>query len=331
MQAQGHFVQPSATGFCIGAEELPWGITHAELREALKARGLLHASESDSFLRGYCPQAYGFPTISFEAGATPENRPVSVLTYHLAPYDPQRAVADPRFWAEPLRAVLGEPELVSESDEAERETAGEGTVLYYANWRQGTLGVGLSVFGGQRPEVAGIAAAYLYLSWNDLQASARPYLPQWLGGEARLAAAAAAGVEMQTLTLAYELNPNYPGGDMNERQCQRALAADAQYDTPLAWRNRLDAKQVALWTSRDGALWGVSSHWDTVCYARTEAVPRVEWVNFLPSRFGGYMELQLAGLRLLDVHNSSALRTVAEFIGRCQGRPLECAESKDNG
>jgi hypothetical protein len=315
----------------IDGEIMPWGTTLAELRALLKARGLDHASPHDEFLRGRCRQACGFPAISFqEEGLTAENRPLCSLTYHLAPYDAGVEVADPRFWADPITAALGEPIECHEADAEEREGAGEGSVLYYARWQAGVLTIGLSVFGGQRPEATGHAAAYLYLSWTDAEAAARPYLAEIAATEERLEAIAAGKIEFQVFKLQRKQSPACEGDDVAARRQQRALRGDGLFDTPAAWHRQLKDNQAAFWQSADGTAWGLANRWDTILFQRGEAGMEVRWWNILPGRFEGSMEFQLGALTLNDEPSSRALRELVERVGRQLGRKLEYSESRND-
>jgi hypothetical protein len=326
------FHTPASGGFDIDGQQVPWGTTLAELRNLLDQRGLLLKSPHDCFVRARCLSAYGFPAIGMqEEGVTAENRPVCSLVYHLAPYDAAIEIANPGFWADPIGAVLGTPREVYEAEKTQRQGSGEGTVIYHAAWKTGVLNLGLSVFGGQRPEDGGVCAAYLYLGWNDLAAAARPYLPQQQARQARLQALAGNAVQWQRVSLEYELDARLPVEDDGERSCRRALSGDMHYDTPAVWRDQLGEKQLAVWTSPAQALWGVSTRWDTIYFPTGYCPANIEWINFLPGRFGGYMQMQLGILSLMDRHDSNALRLVAEFVGKHSGQVPRCVASRNDG
>lgn len=324
------FHPPSAEGFRIDDLLLPWGTTHAALRQALAARVDADAGPSGGDLLR-CADACGFAAIALECGPGSERQPLRVLTWQLAPYDPKRPVADPRHWTDAIVAALGPPQDVQEADAEEREGAGEGTVLYYANWESGDWSVGLSVFGGQRPETHGVSAAYLYLSWNDTDSAARALLPQVQQRQQRVDAISGGGVEWIRQQLQYEINPICSAEDAASRLLERALSDGPHCDTPKAWAGRLGDKDVAFWRRSDGSAWGLCSRHDTLLFERGQTDVEVNWHNRLPNRFGGQMELDIGGLHLMDQHSSKALTALATEIGRSLGRRLECTESEDNG
>lgn len=325
------FVRPGPDGFRAGDRTFAWGTTLAALDRALRERGEREDGEIEEVPRGRCSQAYGFPAISFEPSFGESERPVRTLTYHLSPYDPSVEIADHRWWAEAIVAQLGAPGDEQVADDEEREGADEGTVFYHATWALEELEVGLSVFGGQRPETTGIAAAYLYLTWTDDSAAAAPYLAAVRKQQTLLDGLAAARVEWQQKKLKHEQYAAQLGDEVGQRELERAMSTRPVYDTPPAWARKLDEQQVAHWTTADGKHWGLSTPADTVFFARDQTDIEIEWRNVLPNRFNGQMELCVGGLRLVDEHSSKALTAIAEAVGRSVGRKLDCEVSEDNG
>ncbi|HSW13592.1 MAG TPA: hypothetical protein VLI06_12180 [Solimonas sp.] len=331
MRPRPVFRPPSAEGFLIDGLLLPWGSTIADLREALAARDLLCEGHYGDVPCGRCQEACGFAAIAVGCEPADENRPVRVLTWQLAPYDPALAIADPQWWADAISAVLGAPLELQEADAEERADAGEGTVMYYARWEAGAFGIGLSVFGGQRAEATGVSAAYLYLSWLDTAAAARPYLAQLQQREQLLAVIAGESPEWKSYRLQQEQYAICAEEDAATRQLERALGSGKHCDTPAAWARRLDDRQVAFWRRRDGSAWGLSTRNDTVFHERGDSAVEVHWINRPPNRFGGQMELDVGALHLQDVHSSPALTEIAGSIGQCLGRRIECTVSEDSG
>lgn len=325
------FIRPSLDGFQVDAQLFAWGTTLADLDRALSAHGQRREGDYEDIPRGLCGSAYGFPAISFEPAFGDVQRPVRSVTYHLAPYDPKLEIGDPRWWADAIRATLGPPAEEYSADDEEREQAGEGTVFYNASWRLDGLEVGLSTFGGQRPESTGISAAYLYLTWTDDEAAAAPYVARAQQQQLLLDALATARVEWHAQVLRPGQYRAQTEDDAETRLRARALSTQPIYDTPASWARKLDDRQAALWVASEGRYWGLSTQHDTVFFERGQQDIEVQWHNVLPSRFGGYMELRVAGLCLLDDHSSASLTALAKGVARCLGRELDCQESRDNG
>ncbi len=325
------FIRPSLDGFQIDEHLFAWGTTLAALDRQLSERGQRRDGEFTDVPRGLCGSAYGFPAISFEPAYGEAERPVRSVTYHLAPYDPRREIADHRWWADAIRAALGAPGEEYVADAEEREGAGEGTVFYHATWTLAGLELGLSTFGGQRPESTGIAAGYLYLSWTDDEAAAAPYVAAAQQQQALLDALATGRVDWHPQSLRREQYRAQSDEDDAARMLERALSTRPVYDTPAAWARRLDERQAALWVASEGRYWGLSTQADTVFFERGQKDVEVEWRNLLPNRFSGEMSLSVASLRLVDEHSSAALSAIAHGVGKCLGRKIDCEESEDNG
>lgn len=325
------FIRPSLDGFQVDTQLFAWGTTMAALNHELSARGQRREGNYEEIPRGLCGSAYGFPAISFEPAFGDIERPVRSVTYHLAPYDPKREIGDPRWWADAIRATLGPPTEEYSADDEEREGAGEGTVFYNATWSLDGLEVGLSTFGGQRPENTGTSAAYLYLSWTDEQAAAAPYIAAAQQQQMLLDALATARVEWHPQVLRPDQYRAQSDDDAETRLRARALSTRPVYDTPASWSRKLDDQQAALWIASEGRYWGLSTQYDTVFFERGQKDIEAQWHNVLPGRFGGYMELRVAGLCLLADHSSAALTELAKGVAQCLGQKLTCQESKDNG
>lgn len=327
------FFPPRPEGFDAGgSERLPWGTTPAALRASLEARGLLSEGAQPLTVLGRCTSAYGLATISFESGvALREDRPVMGLTYHLAVAERSRSgVPDPAFWAKPIQGALGEPAGVQGVAEDEDPPGADG-VLLYATWSAPPFEVGLSVFGGQREEVNGRCAGYLYITWTDREAAAGPYLAAIDAAQARLEAVARNSSEWQAVDLEREIPAIDEGEDPAERRVARALTGDGLLDTPSAWRGRLRDTQVAYWRSKDFPLCGISTRHETVAFAPGDPDLEVGLLIVEAGRFPGYVELRAGNLTLTDDEPSEALEGLASWLGTQLARAVARAGSRNDG
>ena len=330
------FVPPSRDGFEAGGERLAWGTTAQDLRASLERRGRLHPEPAPLSVLGLCEGAHGFPALSFEsAAAQRDDRPVTSLTYHLAPSDPRAEVPDPAWWARAIRDVLGEPAQM-QGLEPDEDPPGADGVQLWAQWVAPPFEVGLSVFGGRREEPSGISVAYLYVTWTDEVAAAQPYLAGLEAEQAQLETLARDAADWQVFTLRRP-SPGASGeadGEEPEDPAaalrRRALSGDRLYDTPVPWQVRLSDTQVAHWKSADGNTWGIATRRQAVFFATGDRDLEVTLNCVEAGRFDGYVELSVGNLRLADDEPSPSLEKLADWIGRQLGRPIEKNRSRND-
>ncbi|MGI4867890.1 MAG: hypothetical protein ACRYFZ_28495 [Janthinobacterium lividum] len=304
---------------------LPWGLTLAETAERLQTRTQLPPYGGWPNLRVACRSVFGLAAIEANLRAPALHKPVLQVSYELAAPpqfggQPQEAAQ----WQQPLTDLLGAP------TQAQAYTMpwsrGAGQVVYAARWQVGLVQVGLSVFGGVRQQAGGLAAAGLYLHWEDELSAARPFLAAAQTQALVLAAAAEQAAAPQVFRLqqqqtAFKMPANgastaAPSQEATRlRQAQRALYHEGLCETPARLQAQLSAYEVALWAVPGQAAWAVSTQVDTVLLA-ADTLAAVELITLHPAKGSGNVQLRVGDLRLGDAYGSAALPALADALER---------------
>ena len=321
--------------FPLDDQQLPWGTSLNEAERQLTPRAWLTPYGGWPNLRSPCRAVLGLPTTECELRGPARRKPIVQASYELPPPPGHQGAgpADPAYWVQPLTRVLGPPTQAGPNPHA---YGGSGSVVYTAKWALPLLTVGLSVFGGVRPQESGPASASLYFDWRDVLTAARPFY------EAALAESAALAAEYERLALPPQLfdtrqrqagayGDPAPAGDAAAqtrwRQSERALYREGLLETPPALQARLSPTQVALWRVPARAAWAVSTQYDTTLLPDDDAAA-VELTTLHPAKGGGNVQLSAGALSLGDAYHAPALPALAQALERV-GVPVRRAEDYD--
>lgn len=310
-------------GFWIGERFVPWGTT---LAEACRLLGVQPGEgcdiDSEAWMR--CTSAYGFGAVSAQVRAPKADRPVTSVDFELASAGTR--TPDPEYWAGPLSERFGAPAELSRTEIPDSGDPAD-CVAYYAHWDLADSGVGLSVYGGLREAAGGRSAGTLWLSWSELLA-ADPYLEEWRGRVARLAALAEQPSELRTFVLEWRQNAQWlptdatPAAALARRRARICLYSPTLLDTPDKIAARLTPKGFAVWRNEPEGFWCVSTRYDSMMFPLGQPVP-VTRIELQPAKGGGYSELEIDCWRVQGRCGSPAIREAAEILGRIPGVTLK--------
>ena len=326
---------PSA--FPINTVLLSWGATLADAAAQLPGHAWWEPYGGWPNLRGACRSVLGLPATECNLRAPAASKPIMQASYELgAPPLATWLAAVPEPWLGPLTALLGSPVEAGFTDRTWQQ--GSGSVVYSARWRQPTVRISLSVFGGVRRGQGGPAAAGLFLDWTDEVTAARPFYEAAQVRSNALQTAAAQLTMPQIFTTQqaqgtymmadFTRTDPYPGlADELLRQSQRALYREGLLETPTTLRAQLTNHQVALWPVPGQAEWAVSTRWDTVLL--TPAGPATELLTLRPAKGSGGLTLAVGDLRLGDAYGTPALAALATAIEQQVGQRVSRVEDSD--
>jgi hypothetical protein len=299
-----------AAGFRIGEAFHRWGTLFDVV-----APGRVSAGYASVELP--CAAAYGFATVYAEPSAARPDRPVTSVAYELADTG-----AAPRYLFADLVKRLGQPDEVSREDGPER--ANSSSVVLHANWTRDPVRIGISLYGAPRPSAFGDGLGRIYLSWNDTEAAAAPFLAAWT--EANDAAVAAASdARPMVFPVRYDIyDEDYPPPSPAELALQRPEILL----TPPAIAARLVTTTFALWSDTARSRWYLSTARTTVPLGGAET-SNVHFYDVAPARGGGFTEIGTGHWSVRDVHGSTSMQDALAALEALPGLTIERISGKD--
>lgn len=305
-----------ADGFRVGDRFLRWGTLLGEAARALGGDGT-GPIRREAVVP--CELAYGLPALAARLGAPAADRPVLSVGYELAELGGLGADD----WLGAVADLIG-PAEAAERYEAVRGGAPGDTVVLHARWALGDCSIGLAVFGGPRRTEHGLSVGTLTLTWRE-EVAAEPFLAEWLARSARLTETAVSPGEIRVFALAWPGHPVHGaravGPESEEarqlRHRRLCLQAPELLATPAAIAGRLSPRRFAVWADDRARIWGVSTLWETFSAAFGTAV-RVEHIELLPAKGGGYSALEIGRWRVMS---SAGSPDVAAAAGWLDGLP----------
>ncbi|MCR5890037.1 hypothetical protein LRS06_20120 [Hymenobacter sp. J193] len=317
---------------------IPWGLSLAEVEQRLAPRQWLPAYGGWPNLHGACRSVLGLAAVELNLRAPARHKPVMQVSYELAPppgYHGKQPV-DAAYWVQPLTQLLGPP---TKNTPLPGQNPVSSNVVHSVIWQWPTLRVSLSVFGGIRRTESGLAAAGLFLDWQDELTAARPFYEAAQAQAADLNARAEGIEQLQLFELQQPQSgfymPDYGSAEPHAarqatqwRQSQRALYREGLCETPTLVQNRLQSQQVALWAVPGQEAWAVSNCQDTIVLTPPN-LPAVELLTLRPAKGAGAMLLSIGSLHLQDAYSSPTLTHLAAALEQQVGVAVSRAEDSD--
>lgn len=305
-----------ASGFRIDDRLIPWGTTLGDACHLLDIAADHRGSEEIELRSGL---GLGLPVLSARLSAPAPNRPVLAIDYALADVGGFR----PDDWIGAVSDLLGSPRHCGRYELSAGQRPQDGVVLH-AGWPVGDCDVSVSIFGAPRPLEHGQSIGTLWLSWDENKA-ARPYLAEWRGKTAQLAADASTLAQIEIYRLDWPAQPSHAcaaGGVETEEGRQRrrrllCLHAPDLLETPGEIAKLLTPLRFAIWQPASTRGWCASTLWDTVVVPLDEPVA-VTRIEMLPAKCGGYSALEIG---LWGVRSASGSAAIAAAEARIAAFP----------
>ena len=321
------------SGFTVDGRAIPWGtlLADAMLIDGLECVRDRSAQAGETTFA--CDHAYGLRTVVAIADAPSRDRPITGVSYELAVDDEGRFPT--REWLATIEASFGRPVAVEHQDLSDHADPSGGVALW-ARWQGRDISAGLSVYGGLRSTPRGVSGAMFWLSWNE-ELAARPFLAEWIGRTANLAAVASEPEVLRLFHLDLEQNALFasPDGqrlgqsDTEDRRrfSRLALRCPEILATPPALARRLDGTGFALWRT-DSGTWGASTKADTICLVAGESVA-VDHVELKPAKGGGIVRLDIGRWGVHACYPSRAIAEAARWLASLPGVRVSHHEGYD--
>lgn len=305
----------TATGFRLGeAGFFPWGTRFDAVVPG--AEGTVYARRTLP-----CAEAYGFATCSAEPSAPRPDRPVLTVTYALA------ATATPaRDLLAPLVMRLGSPQTI-QRDELSPHASSPDHVVLYATWKTAEgIPIGLSLYGAARTTEFGDSAGALYLSWDDPEAAAAPWIDEWHAANGEVARAAQSPGSIERFSVGYDVRASDAHDPL--RIAKRCLNAPELLDTPRSIALGLGDRGFALWSDAAGARWHLSTSACTIVLGERET-SRVRVASVESARGGGFSSIDIGSWWARDAWNSRAFEAAVRALERVPGLTIERSSGHD--
>jgi hypothetical protein len=319
------------TGFDMGGALIPWGTTLSVM--LARYTPFENDNRSAKFL---IPELFGISILSLTVRAPALDRPVLQAWYEIK-YDPDSA-SDTDI-VNRVASIVGAPAAQTRYSGNANTSNPASSVRYIAHWYYDGVHVGMSIFGAPRNAPEGISSAIIYADWDDEIAAAAPYLKELEQADACIDVYARQAVILGVVALEIDQNrffiPNYRNEDpfqalTNESilKAQRSLWKRHLRCPPNAISGTLERNQVAVWRNDDHRVWGISTKWDTVCFALSSQ-PAVSCANILPAKGSGGTYLTIADLSLASISYSSAIAEVTAILRDHDLATISFAEGYD--
>lgn len=295
-------MQDIAEGFRVGATLFPWGILLGDIAGTLGIELEEASRHGWRHVEVVCEQTYGLDTFIVSMTSHGFDRPVTALSYEIAPADQ----TDPAVWMAPLMRMLGTPQT-AETYDLPAHANPSGCVRFYASWSKGDQSAGLSLYGAPRRTSHGLAVGCLWLNWAIVPA-ARPFLAAWRERSEELARQALGHSGIVTFHLSVEPGPAVAEARQGvlARDSAHALGAPQLLPTPESIARRLGARGIGFWRSGDYSRWHASTCWDTVSF-NIGAPVEVDWYDIAPAKGSGFSEIAIDGWSARDINGSRAI------------------------
>lgn len=301
-------------GFRLGDDGFfPWGTRFDALVTDFEGRG--YASREIA-----CPAAYGFVTVYAEVTAPRPDRPVMNVAYELA-----AAGRAPKDVFAQLVMKLGAPSSIERDDTGPLADSPHHVVLY-ATWRTpGGCRIGLSLYDAPRASTFGDGVGKLYVSWDDVEAAAAPWIAGWRAANARLAKDAETPATMKRFYVLYGVRAL---DSHAHREANTSLTTPELLDTPPPLARRLGDKGFALWSDATGTRWQLSNGYVTVVLGGPDtSEARVS--NIAPARGGGSAIIDVGAWWVRCAHNSRSIEDAACALEQVPGLTVSRASGND--
>ena len=317
-------MQDIAAGFRVGADLFPWGTLLGDVASALGIELEEPSRHGWRHIETACAQTYGLDTFSVSMTSPGLDRPVTALSYEIAP----AGDTDPAAWMAPLMRMLGTPQTV-ETHDLPACADPSGCVRFYANWPKGDQSAGLSLYGAPRRTSHGLAAGCLWLNWATVPA-ARPFLSAWRERVEALAEEALSHSGIVTFLLSVEPSPAVAEARQGALACDsaHALGAPQLLPTPAEIARRLGARGIGFWRSGDHRRWHASTCWDTVSFEIGAAV-EIDWYDIAPAKGGGFSEIAIDGWSARDLNGSRAIADAVAALKTIPGVTVKRVDGYD--
>lgn len=327
--------------FDTAAGAMPWGLTLAEAitrtRAAVQPMAPRWATASGG-------EFFGLQVAEIELGASRMDRPVTQVFYGLSlPAECEHMDFIGRAHAQ-LIDRWGRPSHGDLAAKADGEIS-SSHVVANAEWRRGSVRIGVSWFGEPRLSAQQRVSGTLYLDWDEEQAVARPYMPAWQEGQSQLEALPGPQVEVMARLHApgvsariwrwFHFDAPDPSLSTDLQAAQRALYAPSLFFTPLSLIKALQLRtdELIAWRCATHTCWGLSHAFDTVCMREDEAAT-LDWRRIRPARGEGGHVLTLNNLVASwpygDARRAADIQKFCDRVALQQGVVLATSDESDS-
>jgi len=272
---------------------VPWGTRFDEVVKDFERTG--YASRELA-----CREAYGFAMRYIDVTAPRPDRPILTVAYEFATAD-----RPPKDVFAQLVIKLGMPGKI-ERDELSPYAHSPDHVVLYANWKERGRPIGASFYGAPRASQFGDGIGKLYVSWDDLEAAAAPWMPAWQAANLEVEQAARSIGKIQLFSVQYDTRV-FPQDDP-KRPADLCLNSPEILNTPQSIARQLDDKRFALWSDQTGTHWHLSTRSDTIVLGGPET-SEVRVAQMEPARGGGSATIDIGRWWVRDAWRS---RTIAD-------------------
>lgn len=331
-------MQVTNTAYDVDGIQIPWGETFPDVKEKLKDILQFPPYGGWPNLRCQCREIFCLEATEFQATAPLTDRPVIRIQYELAP------MKIPLFAKLHVPFLAGMQQMLGAPDEATSHYRslghlkgyGSGEVVYHAKWNLGDVSIGLSVYGGTRKNEAGLAAAGLYIHWDNEIKAAVPYRKERMDQETKMEAAVTtiSRSSMKIYKLQQQQGPfvvmsyGRPTPEGEHRAAQLALYKHHVLHTPEMIRSKIIGNEVALYYLEPLQSWFLSNRWDTTPIA--PHIPnKAVFYDVFPGRGPGYYQLIVNDLRIDDSRSNPALYELVKELEKATGIAVEIFEEYD--
>jgi len=317
-----------ARGFDTAAGSFAWGTTF----EQLEARGLrpVHATAAGVNVWHVAgADVLGLRSSRMELMVPRPGRPVMQVCHRLDLPAGESHVDFALHAHARLVERLGMPNH-GDARPARFKEENSWSVAVNAEWRLGSVRVGVSWYGAPRDDEAAVkTSGILFVDWDDEVAAAAPWAEAWQREQLALDAMLRGAHAVARLEAG-------PARDYARSASQRVLRMPALHFTlpgfALLQGEGAANHRLVLWSSASGDAWGVSDLHDTVFCRRGESLA-AQWVQVLPAKGGGSTDLSFGPLANTSPYRPrercGAIAQFMDILATMPGASFQYSETYD--